>query len=240
MNIKRFVGKCKKAWHVITMKAKASYAQAGEDIIVQYLFDSLKIEKPSYLEIGTNQPLVCNNTYNFYLKGSYGVCVEPDKNMVDHIKAMRPGNIVLNIGVGLSESSEATFYLFPAAVNGWSTFSKEEALIREKETKINFSTVKVPLKPVNKVIAEYFESYPNFISIDVEGLDLDILKSMDFEKYKPEVICVETVTFGYLNNTEEKISTISEFMHSKGYFTYADTHINTIYCRNDAFKLIGH
>ena len=62
MNLIRFFGKCKKAWHIITLKAKATYSQSGEDIIIQYLFDSLKIDKPTYLEIGTNQPLVCNNT----------------------------------------------------------------------------------------------------------------------------------------------------------------------------------
>lgn len=236
MNFKRFLGKCKKAGHTITLKAKASYSQAGEDIIVQYLFDSLKIEKPTYLEIGTNQPLICNNTYNFYIKGCYGVCIEPDKNMVDFIKAKRPRDIVLNIGIGLTESPEAMFYLFPAKVNGWSTFSKEEALVRQKETKIDFTTLSVPLKSINSIINQYFKPHPNFISIDVEGLDLEILKSMDFEKYKPEVICVETITFGYLNNTEEKITAISEFMHAKGYITYADTHINTIYCRNDAFN----
>src|SRR5258705_4996225 len=132
MNIKRFIGKCKKAWHIVTLKAKATYSQAGEDIIVQYLFDSLKIEKPTYLEIGTNQPLVCNNTYSFYLKGCYGVCIVPDENMVDLIEHKRPNDIVLNIGIGLTDSPDATFYLFPPHVNGWSTFSKEEAIVREQ------------------------------------------------------------------------------------------------------------
>jgi FkbM family methyltransferase len=236
MNLLRFLGKCKKAWHVLTLKAKTTYSQSGEDIIIQYLFESLKIDKPTYLEIGTNQPLVCSNTYGFYAKGCYGVCIEPDKNMVDIIKRKRPDDIVLNIGIGLTDKDDATFYLFPAAVNGWSTFSEEEAVIRKKETGISFSTVQVELKQVNGIIEQYFKPWPNFISIDVEGLDLDILHSIDFEKYKPEVICVETITFGYLNNTAEKIDSISEYMHSKGYFTYADTFINTIYCRKEVFK----
>lgn len=235
MNIKRIIGKCKKALHVVTLKAKASYSQAGEDLIVEYLFQSLKIEKPTYLEIGTNQPMLCNNTYNFYLKGCFGVCVEPDKNMVDLIKANRPGDVVLNVGIGIAESRQAPFYLFPTVVNGWSTFSHEEAIIRQNETAIDFAIVQVPLTSINTIIKEYFNSHPNFISIDTEGLDLEILQSLDFDKYTPEVICVETITFGYLNNTEKKISDISDFMHSKGYVTYADTHINTIYARTDLF-----
>lgn len=235
MNLKRFLGKCKKAWHVIIMRAKVSYSQAGEDLIVQYFFESLKIIKPTYLEIGTNQPLLCNNTYNLYSKGCYGVCVEPDSGMIELIRAKRPRDIVLNIGIGLTNTPEATFYLFPKHVNGWSTFSKDEAIIRQKETNINFTTVPVALKSINSIIEEYFDPHPNFISIDVEGLDLEILKSLNFEKFKPEMICVETITFGYLDNTEMKINEISDYMHSQGYFTYADTHINTIYCRMDAF-----
>jgi FkbM family methyltransferase len=236
MNLKRFLCKLKKAWHILTLKAKASYSQAGEDIIIQYLFDSLKIHKPTYLEIGTNYPVLCNNTYHFYLTGSYGVCVEPDSSMIGSIRTKRPNDVILNIGIGLSDIPDANFYLFPTKVNGWSTFSKSEAMLREKETGIGFSTLQVPLKPINDVISQYFKPYPNFISLDIEGLDLEVLQSLDFERYKPEVICVETITFGYLSNTEEKIDSISKFMHSKGYFTYADTHINTIYCRVDAFK----
>ncbi|HTL10413.1 MAG TPA: FkbM family methyltransferase [Chitinophagaceae bacterium] len=236
MDIKRFYGKLKKALHIVTLKAKASYAQAGEDLIIQYLFDSLKMAKPSYLEIGTNQPLVCNNTYNLYLKGCYGVCIEPDKNMVSKIKKARPKDTVLNIGIGLDDKPAANFYLFPPEVNGWSTFSEEEAMLRKNSTGTAFQVLQVPMQPINEVMAKYFSPHPNFISLDVEGLDLAILQSIDFDKYKPEVICVETVTFGYLDNSEEKITGISEFMHSKGYKTYADTHINTIYCRIDAFN----
>ena len=85
---------------------------------------------------------------------------------------------------------------------------------------------------------QYFSPHPNFISLDVEGLDLQILQSLDFEKFKPEVICVETITFGYMNNTEMKINEIADFMSTKGYSIYADTHINTIFCRKDLFNFL--
>ena len=52
---------------------------------------------------------------------------------------------------------------------------------------------------INDVIAKYFDPYPNLLSIDVEGLDIDILKSMNFHAYKPEVICVESITFSTTN-----------------------------------------
>jgi FkbM family methyltransferase len=239
MNLFRFLKKCRKAVDVIFFNAKASYSQMGEDLIIGYLFDSLKINKPTYLEIGTNQPKSCNNTYALYLKGCTGVCIEPDFEMFQKIKKVRKKDTVLNIGIGTSSQNEADFYLFPYTWNGWSTFSLEEAEIRKKETGIHYEIKKVPLVQANDIIKNHFTSHPNFISLDVEGLDLEILKSIDFGTYKTEVICVETITFGYLNNTEKKMSDITNYMKTIGYEAYADTHINTIYCRKDLFTFLN-
>lgn len=240
MNLLRFFKKCKKGLDVILLNAKASYSQAGEDTIIEYLFDSIKICKPSYLEIGTNQPKICNNTYSFYLKGCKGVCIEPDVEMVNTIKRTRPNDTVLNIGIASKSTGSAVFYLFPKIYNGWSTFSKEEAEIRKSESGINYQIKNVELKNINTIIREYFNPYPNFISLDVEGFDLEILESLNFDKYKPEVICAETISFGYLTNSEKKISSIAEFMFQKGYAVYADTHINTIFCRKDLFNFLNN
>lgn len=235
MNLKRFLGKCRGAYHILTAKAKVSYSQVGEDIIINYLFNSLNIQKPTYLEIGTNQPVMCNNTYFFYNKGCKGVCIEPDFEMYKVIKKRRPNDIVLNIGIGLRDDIKAPFYLFPGLLNGWSTFSKEEASTREKESGIKPETITVPLKNINTIMEQNFNPFPNYISIDVEGLDLEILKSLDFDRFRPEVICVETISFSIVNKEEKLQDTIS-FMHSKGYITYADTHVNTIFCKKELFN----
>jgi len=234
MNFKRFIGKCKKGLDIITLKANPTYAQSGEDIIVNCLFNSLNIQNPTYLEIGTNEPIIGNNTYFFYNKGCKGVCIEPDFKMYKIIKEKRPKDIVLNIGIGLDNTGSASFYHFPGNLNAWSTFSKEEAKIREKETGVKFEKALVPLKTINSIIEEHFNPHPNFVSLDVEGLDLDILKSLDFNRFSPDVFCVETITFS-TTNTEEKLQDTIDFMHSKGYITYADTHINTIFCKSELF-----
>ena len=159
--------------------------------------------------------------------------------MYNKIKKTRPNDKVLNIGIGLTTEQEADFYLFPNELNAWSTFSKQEADFRSLETGIDYIIKNVTLKGINEIIEHNFDKHPNFISIDVEGLDLEILQSLDFVKYKPEVICVETITFGYLNNNEKKINSIQEFMLSKDYAVYADTHINTIFCRKDLFSFLN-
>lgn len=236
MNFRRFINKCKAGLNVVNMDARPSFSQVGEDIIINYLFNSLKIEKPTYLEIGTNLPIRGNNTYFFYNKGCRGVCIEPDTELYKLIRKKRPEDTVLNIGIGLTGDTSAILHIFPDGYTGWNTFSKEEALIREKESGINVAkTVEMPLRSVNDIIESYFKPWPNFVSIDVEGLDLAILQSLDFNRFKPEVFCVETISFS-VTNKEEKLQDIIDFMTSKGYFAYADTHVNTIFCRTDVFN----
>ena len=82
--------------------------------------------------------------------------------------------------------------------------------------------------PINVVLAENFDRCPNFISLDVEGYDFEILNTFDFSTYRPEVFCLETITYTE-DNTEQKETEILEFMDSHGYMVYGDTYINTIF-----------
>jgi hypothetical protein len=239
MNWKRFAGKCKAGLHILRAQALPSYSQAGEDQIVRYLFGALGIEKPEYLDIGANHPFLGNNTYYFYLRGSNGVCIEPDPGFSEMFRKYRSRDILLPIGIGLHEMTEASLYIFPFPYSGWNTFSEEEALHRQQESGIGIQKVqKIALQSINEVISQYFDPYPNFLSIDAEGMDLAILQSLDFSRYKPQVICAETVSFS-TQNLEDKVSDISHFLQSQGYFVFADTHINTIFCRIDAYKTKG-
>src|SRR2546425_13292114 len=93
--------------------------------------------------------------------------------------------------------------------------------------------IKMPLKPVNTILEKYFKNKaPDIVSIDVEGLDLEILKSMDFEKYQPKIICVETLQYDDQQNGYKNTYLI-DFMLTKKYAVYADTRVNTIFCRKD-------
>ena len=66
--------------------AKVSYSQSGEDLIVDFIFQALKIDNPTYLDIGAHHPSFINNTFFFYEKGCVGVCVEPDPTLFEKIK----------------------------------------------------------------------------------------------------------------------------------------------------------
>lgn len=211
----------------------ASYSQAGEDAVLRFLFEDKKMKKISYLEIGTNIPDTGNNTYLFYRNGSRGVCVEADKTLIPQITQVRPEDKILNVGVSISNAKEAEFYIFN--ISGINTFDKEEAEKRAAYGTYKLvEVVKVPLVDINTLIAQNFDKYPDLLSIDIEGLDLDVLKSLDYEKYPLPVICVETCVYSE-NHIRPKDPAIAEFILSKGYEIYADTYINTIFVNKNWF-----
>ena len=223
-------------------QAQYGYSQFGEDLILAHFFAQIDIKKPTYLDIGANEPRYISNTYYFYLRGGTGVLIEPNPYLYKKLKRFRPRDTVLNTGIGVSEKAEADFFLFPNFANGLSTFSEKEAK-HWTETgmkglgKIPIEKIiKIPLIPVNNILEKYFgNKAPNFISLDVEGLDMEILRSLDFNKYQPEVICVETLAYDK-DQQGYKLYEIIDFMLTKNYDVYADTRVNTIFCRKDIFK----
>ncbi len=219
---------------IVLPHSQLVYAQSGEDLILANLFYKLNINKPSYLDVGANHPSYISNTYFFYLRGSRGVCVEPNFYLYKKIKQVRPSDVILNVGVGVDEQAEADFYLFPKNAHGLSTFSKKEAehwknVGMKNLGKIEYEKIiKVPLLDINTIIKKYCNSIPDFISLDVEGLDLAILQSLDFNLYTPNIFCVETLKYDEYQN-EYKDAEIIKYMNEKGYEVYADTHVNTIF-----------
>ncbi len=238
MNWQRLIGKFLASSFVIRGKVHASFSQAGEDQVIRYLVnDCLQLVKPTYLDIGTHHPILGNNTYYFYSRGSKGVCVEPDPRYEKLIRHYRRRDTLIRAGVSTTEDKKAPFYLFPKGYSGWNTFSEEEAKIRTGETGVQYTIIEQDIIHINDIIEQYFSSCPNIISLDVEGLDLSILQSLDFQKYRPEIICVESITFSN-SNEQEKLQDIASFVKSKDYFVFADTYVNTIFCKAEAFKKI--
>ncbi|MCE3259892.1 MAG: SAM-dependent methyltransferase [Bacteroidetes bacterium] len=214
---------------------KVSYAQSGEDLIIDFVFSLMRIEKPTYLDIGAHHPHYLSNTAFFYEKGCYGVSVEPDPELFKVIKKERPEEVALNVGVSDQDGGEADFYIIN--VPTLNTFSKVEAdRYASYEGKHIKEVVKIPLMNINTIVEQKFNGKaPNFVSIDVEGMDMVIVKSFDFEKYRPEVFCIETITYTE-NNTEEKLNDIIEYVLARGYFLYADTYINSIFVDKTKWK----
>jgi FkbM family methyltransferase len=214
--------------------AKKSYAQCGEDLIVHFILDVLRIVQPFYLDIGAHHPTRLSNTFLLYEKGCRGVCVEPDPDLCDKIKSKRKRDVCLNVGIGTRDEAEADFYVMSSKT--LNTFSKEEAeRYQSYENQRIVKVIQIPLISVNHVIEQHLPGCPNFISLDVEGMDQAILETLDFSRFRPEVFCIETLTYAE-DKSETKIGEIVHFMVQNNYFVYADTYINTIFVEKEAWN----
>ncbi len=209
---------------LLSSSTQESYAQGKEDVIVASLFQRLGIAQPSYLDIGAYHPTELSNTYLFYQRGGQGVCVEPDPTLAAEIIRQRPRDVCLNVGVGVDQTDTADFYVM--SDRAYNTFSRVDAEKCQASGRARIEQV-VPtsLRTINSIMRERFPTTPNFVSMDVEGLDLDILKTFDFAKFRPEVFCVETLSY----TEAKKLTAIVDFMVHHGYLVYADTVNNTIF-----------
>ena len=207
--------------------AGETFSQCGEDRILAFLFNQLAIATPRYLDVGTGHPCVMNNTYLFYRAGANGVCVEPNPDLAALIHEKRPRDELLNVGVSAEKSGPCHYYLFEDW--GLNTFDAEEAAARARSGKQPIlKEISVPVATLESIITDYFPEGLELLSLDAEGLDLALLKSLNYEKHRPLAICVETVGFSE-TLAKPKTNMITSILAPNGYTPYADTFVNTIY-----------
>lgn len=212
---------------------RRSYAQCGEDVIARTLFDMLGIVHPVFLDIGAHHPRFLSNTYLFYREGARGINVEPDPELHAKFLRARPGDLNLNVGVGPQAGHLDLYVMSSRTLN---TLSESEAKRYESE---GFKIVEkraVPVVTINQLLDRHLHKALDFLSVDVEGLDYEILAALDFERYRPAVVCVETIIFS-MTGEGEKRKEIDDLLTGRGYMRFADTFINTLYV--DKKKWLG-
>jgi FkbM family methyltransferase len=214
---------------VIDTDRKISYAQSGEDLIIDFIFKYV-LEKPNftYMDIGAHHPTYLSNTALFYMNGMKGISIEPDPILFNEIKKVRTNEICLNVGIGydLEEGKTASLEFFIMSSRTLNTFSKEEAERLDKTSDYKIvDRINVPVVHIHKLFKEHF--VPDFISIDVEGIDFEILQSIDIVKYRPIVFCIESAEFSPIPPGKKAYECVN-YLTERGYMLYADTFNNSI------------
>jgi FkbM family methyltransferase len=207
-------------------RGEESFSQSAEDRIAYFILGYLGTGRLDYLDVGAHDPIGGNNTYYFYRKGSRGVLIEPNAEMCRRLRDVRPEDKVLEAGIGVTAAREADYYVMTES--SWNTFSKEEAERQAEVSKGKVAiekVVKVPLLDINDVMARYLRGAPAFLSLDTQGLELDILRTIDFTRFRPKVICAETLVTG----TREMSPVIASFLAEREYTVRGMTFVNTLF-----------
>lgn len=218
--------KLKKFLPIYYFQFSKSYSQDGEDMILKALFEQKKGYEGFFVDVGAHHPVRFSNTKYFYNKGWKGINIEPTPDAIKAFELFRKRDINLNIGIG-PEKGKLTFHCFnEPALN---SFSKEvsERIDRESDKYKIIRRLDIDVLPLSEVFDKYLPKGQqiDFISIDVEGLDYQVLLSNDWNKYQPEVILVEE----NVDVDEISKSPIYQFLKDKGYKFFAKTLRTCIY-----------
>ena len=202
-----------------------SYSQVGEDIIIDSFLK--KKSKGFYVDVGAYHPVHISNTYKFYKRGWTGIQIEPNYKKSSLFKRYRRKSINLNVGIG-EKDGISKFYIFDS--DAYSTFSAETASLNEKLGLKLLETKEVHMMTLSSVFKKYTSNIEiDFMSVDTEGFDLEVLRTNDWNLYRPHFVIIETVeasdkVFG------KKLNDIYDpFMQKINYMKVADTYLNTIY-----------
>lgn len=207
-----------------------SHSSGGEDIILASFLQALKIPLWSinYIEIGTHHPLKANNTFLLYRNGARGVCVEPNPALSSLIKKYRPDDELVTAGITNKRSHKDIYYDYGDKANAWNTFDKKEV---ERRNLNGFPPpqreIEIPMININDFLSKY-DRVPDLLAIDVEGLDYDLIATVDYERYPVPLILVETIQAD-TDVALTKDMRIVEYLSNKGYIMLADTWSNMIF-----------
>lgn len=203
-----------------------SYSQDGEDVVLAAYYHGRKHYKGFFVDVGAHHPVRFSNTWMFYRRGWRGINIDPTPGSMRPFRWLRSRDINLEIGIA-AQPTQLTFHCFnEPALN---TFDVELAQQRDTGKPYRIvKTVQVPVEPLGKILDQHVPpgTVIDFLTIDVEGLDLEVLKSNDWTKYKPGFVLVEDPDF---RPAQPADSAIFKFLSSQNYEMAASLKRTIIY-----------
>ncbi len=214
----------KKQLSELDIYSTLSYSQEGEDLILKRIFEGQKTG--FYVDVGAHHPKRFSNTFLFYKAGWRGINIDAMPGSMDRFKEVRPEDINLEIAIS-DKDEKLIFHIFnEPALNTFDASQAEKYLLNTNYEVKNKKELRV--FPLGAVLEKYNTKGKqiDFMSIDVEGLDLQVLKSNNWIKFKPLIILVELLEIKSIDEIQK--SEIYIFLISNGYIFLAKT-VNTCF-----------
>lgn len=196
-----------------------AYSSEGEDLILKRIFENKK--NGVYIDVGAHHPFRVSNTYLFYKQNWTGINIDPMPGSMVLFNRHRPKDVNLEIGVS-EVKQQLTYFIFnEPALN---TFSPEK--VKEYAQAPQYRVIaekKIETYPLAEILDKHLAKNVtiDFLTIDAEGFDLQVLRSNNWEKYRPSYVLVESPAFEVLEKEE---SEVYQFMQQVGYRMFAKTY----------------
>jgi len=193
-----------------------SFSFAGEDLVLRKILKNKLVAKTPgiYVDVGALHPFFGSNTYLFYMYGWSGICIDANESYAKAFSQVRPNDTFVHAAVC---DAEREFYFAKHLFNtGMSrVFASADDVVGDFG-----EPVKVPGRPLVAILDEHLTSGDelDLMSVDVEDMDLEVLRSNQWNKYRPKVLCVE----GRAVAAEDPASSpLVKFMREQGYVVSA-------------------
>jgi len=164
------------------------YAEFAEDVMVNRIFKNYS--DGFYLDIGAYHPIKGSLTYKLYKKGWKGMNLDISKTSIDLFDIARPKDKNINCAIG--NFSGDTFYYENSPINQQNSLIKSNVTQKKVEIKSFLLEEILILNKIDKV---------DFINIDTEGTELNIINSINFEKINPILFTIEENSFDTVNES---------------------------------------
>ena len=185
----------------------------GEDLIIEKIFKNKK--KGTYVDVGCYHPLDGNNTYLLFKKGWNGINIDLNKISIDLFKKARKKDVNLNFAI--SNNSKKIKFYFRKNINMLNTINKNFA---KNNFLKGYKTGFIQSKTLNSILkySNLSKKKIDFLNLDIEGNEINALKSLNFYKYSPKLICIEIhKTTGRNKKNQLKNNPLYKFLVKRGY-----------------------
>ena len=214
-------------------KVKKTYSSNSVDLIINELFKNKK--NGIYIDVGCNHPFVGNNTYKLFKKGWSGINIDLDYTFVDSFNFYRPKDYNLQIGVSDKIGEQDMYYHHErSAINTLDVKRSNKSVLKKKIKTLTLNNIIENSKFKNKQI--------DYVSIDVEGYELSILKGFDLNKYNPKALSIEYIDpkmikeeYYHQNINNILNSDLYKYMIDKGYHFVNWLHSDLIFVSTEVF-----
>lgn len=203
---------------------RRSFSQEGEDLILERIFEHQTTGV--YVDVGAHHPWWLSNTHKLYRRGWHGVNIDATPGSMALFRRMRSRDINLEIGIAPT-AGERDFFMFnEPALN---TFDGERAKRIEQPPYVIESVRKVRCAPLADILREHVIGELDLLTIDAEGYDFEVLKTLDFEVSRPRVVLTEQFSRDIAALLD---SELHHYLHARGYAFTAKTFNSVFYLRD--------
>ena len=193
---------------------KKSYSMLGEDLVVKNFFK--KKTNGTYVDVGCYHPIDGNNTHLLFKNGWNGINIDLNKISIDLFNIARKNDE--NFRVAVSNKSKKIKFYYRKKINMLNTINKKFA---NNSFKKGYSIDYIQARTLSSILKEskLKNKKIDFLNIDIEGNEINALKTLDFKIYRPKLICVEihNFTVNRVNKGNFKDHSIYKFLKQKGY-----------------------